>query len=113
MLMSAAASSFLLFGMALLYAESGDLSFQGLGRSLADSQIHQPLVLTGLGMMIVGIGFKLSLFPFQLWTPDVYQGAPAPVSTFLATASKIGIFAAVLRLLVLAPMADSGHCRPY
>ncbi|HBZ5597752.1 TPA: NADH-quinone oxidoreductase subunit NuoN [Morganella morganii] len=97
-----------LFGMALLYAESGDLSFQGLGRSLADSQIHQPLVLTGLGMMIVGIGFKLSLFPFQLWTPDVYQGAPAPVSTFLATASKIGIFAAVLRLLVLAPMADSG-----
>ncbi|MGL4277583.1 MAG: NADH-quinone oxidoreductase subunit NuoN, partial [Morganella morganii] len=108
MLMSAAASSFLLFGMALLYAESGDLSFQGLGRSLADSQIHQPLVLTGLGMMIVGIGFKLSLFPFQLWTPDVYQGAPAPVSTFLATASKIGIFAAVLRLLVLAPMADSG-----
>ncbi|MCE1736798.1 NADH-quinone oxidoreductase subunit N, partial [Enterobacter hormaechei] len=85
MLLSAAASSFLLVGIALLYAESGDLSFASLGKSLSDSQLHEPLVLAGLGMMIVGLGFKLSLVPFQLWTPDVYQGAPAPVSTFLAT----------------------------
>lgn len=111
MLLSAAASSFLLFGMALLYAESGSLSFVGLGQSLSDSMVHQPLILAGLGMMIVGLSFKLSLVPFQLWTPDVYQGAPAPVSTFLATASKIAIFAVVMRLFMYAPAADSEAVR--
>ncbi|MGQ5288629.1 NADH-quinone oxidoreductase subunit NuoN [Pectobacterium actinidiae] len=111
MLLSAAASSFLLFGMALIYAESGDMSFASLGKSLSDHQIHEPLLLAGLGMMIVGLGFKLSLVPFQLWTPDVYQGAPAPVSTFLATAGKIAVFGAVMRLFLYAPMADSESVR--
>ena len=112
MLLSAAASSFLLFGMALIYAQSGDLSFVALGRNLADGvMLHQPLLLAGLGMMIVGLGFKLSLVPFHLWTPDVYQGAPAPVSTFLATASKIAIFAVVMRLFLYAPVADSEAIR--
>ncbi|AHG18734.1 NADH:ubiquinone oxidoreductase subunit N [Chania multitudinisentens RB-25] len=111
MLLSAAASSFLLFGMALLYAESGDLSLASLGRSLQDSRVHHPLILTGMGMMVVGLGFKLSLVPFHLWTPDVYQGAPAPVSTFLATASKIAIFAVVMRLFLYAPAADSESLR--
>ncbi|WP_289628398.1 proton-conducting transporter transmembrane domain-containing protein, partial [Escherichia coli] len=64
MLLSAAASSFLLFGMALLYAESGDLSLAGLGKSLQENMMHQPLILAGMGMMIVGLGFKLSLVPF-------------------------------------------------
>ncbi|EKT55604.1 NADH-quinone oxidoreductase subunit NuoN [Providencia sneebia] len=107
MLLSAAASSFLLFGIALLYAESGSLSFAAVGQSLSDSQIHEPLILIGLGMLIVGFGFKLSLFPFQLWTPDVYQGAPAPVSAFLATGSKIGIFAVLMRIFMEAPVAQS------
>ena len=111
MLLSAAASSFLLFGMALLYAEAGNLSFAAMGQSLSDSNIHKPLVLAGLGMLLVGIGFKLSLFPFQLWTPDVYQGAPAPTGAFLATASKIGIFAVVMRLFFEAPAADSETLR--
>ncbi|MEI7408472.1 NADH-quinone oxidoreductase subunit NuoN [Pectobacterium aroidearum] len=111
MLLSAAASSFLLFGMALIYAESGDMSFASLGKSLSDHQIHEPLLLAGLGMMIVGLGFKLSLVPFQLWTPDVYQGAPAPVSTFLATAGKIAVFGAVMRLFLYAPMTDSESVR--
>lgn len=111
MLLSAAASSFLLFGMALLYAESGNLSFSALGHSLSNSMIHQPLILAGLGMMVVGLGFKLSLVPFQLWTPDVYQGAPAPVSTFLATASKIAIFAVVIRLFLYAPAANNEALR--
>ncbi|CDH08164.1 NADH-quinone oxidoreductase subunit NuoN [Xenorhabdus bovienii] len=111
MLLSAAASSFLLFGIALLYAESGDLSFASLGRNLSDSQLHEPLILAGLGMMLVGLGFKLSLVPFQLWTPDVYQGAPAPVSTFLATASKVAIFAVIMRLFLEAPVAESETLR--
>ncbi|MDE1490339.1 NADH-quinone oxidoreductase subunit NuoN [Xenorhabdus bovienii] len=111
MLLSAVASSFLLFGIALLYAESGDLSFASLGRNLSDSQLHEPLILAGLGMMLVGLGFKLSLVPFQLWTPDVYQGAPAPVSTFLATASKVAIFAVIMRLFLEAPVAESETLR--
>lgn len=72
-ILSAAASSFLLFGIALIYADSGSLSFVKLGESLNDTMIQQPLLLVGLGMMIIGLGFKLSLVPFHLWTPDVYQ----------------------------------------
>ncbi|WP_312240206.1 NADH-quinone oxidoreductase subunit NuoN [Pantoea sp.] len=110
-ILSAAASSFLLFGIALIYADSGSLSFIQLGQSLNDSLIQQPLLLVGLGMLIIGLGFKLSLVPFHLWTPDVYQGAPAPVSTFLATASKIAIFAVVMRLFMYAPVTDSEAVR--
>lgn len=110
-ILSAAASSFLLFGIALVYADSGSLSFVDLGKSLTDSMLHQPLLLVGLGMMIIGLGFKLSLVPFHLWTPDVYQGAPAPVSTFLATASKIAIFGALMRLFMYAPATDSEAVR--
>ncbi len=111
MILSAAASSFLIFGIALIYADSGSLSFVQLGQSLNDSMIQQPLLLVGLGMMIIGLGFKLSLVPFHLWTPDVYQGAPAPVSTFLATASKIAIFGVVMRLFLYAPVTDSEAVR--
>ncbi|PIJ50092.1 NADH-quinone oxidoreductase subunit N [Erwinia sp. OLTSP20] len=110
-ILSAAASSFLLFGIALIYANSGNLGFAGLGHSLNDGLIAQPLLLIGVGMMIVGLGFKLSLVPFHLWTPDVYQGAPAPVSTFLATASKIAIFAVVMRLFLYAPVTDDESVR--
>ncbi|AKJ42725.1 NADH-quinone oxidoreductase subunit NuoN [Pragia fontium] len=111
MVLSAAASSFLLFGMALLYAGTGGLSFADLGRAMGDQALHQPLLIIGLGLMLVGFGFKLSLVPFQLWTPDVYQGAPAPVSTFLATASKIAIFGALVRMFMYAPVADSESVR--
>ncbi|MGO1310665.1 MAG: NADH-quinone oxidoreductase subunit NuoN, partial [Kluyvera intermedia] len=82
-----------------------------LGKSLGDNMLHEPLLLAGLGLMIVGLGFKLSLVPFHLWTPDVYQGAPAPVSTFLATASKIAIFGVVMRLFLYAPVGDSEAVR--
>ncbi|QCE33038.1 NADH-quinone oxidoreductase subunit NuoN [Acetobacteraceae bacterium] len=106
-ILSAAASSFLLFGMGLLYADSGSLSFISFGQAFATDLCRSPLFLTGLGMMLVGLGFKLSLVPFHLWTPDVYQGAPAPVSAFLATASKIAIFCAFIRLLSYIPL--EGH----
>ena len=105
--LSAAASAFLLFGMALLYAESGSLSFVGLGASLA-AQGSSLLVQAGIGMMLIGLGFKLSLAPFHLWTPDVYEGAPAPVATFLATVSKVAVFAVLLRLYQLSPATSGG-----
>ena len=110
-ILSAAASSFLLFGIALVYAQSGDLSFVAIGKNLGEGVLHEPLLLAGLGLMIVGLGFKLSLVPFHLWTPDVYQGAPAPVSTFLATASKIAIFGVLMRLFLYAPVGNSEAVR--
>lgn len=103
--LSAAGSAFLLFGMALLYAEAGTLSFAGIGSQLAEGTQHGPLLTIGVGMMIVGLGFKLSLAPFHLWTPDVYEGAPAPVAAFLATAAKVAVFAVLLRLFQIAPAA--------
>lgn len=108
MVLSAAGSAFLLFGMALLYAESGSLSFAGIGASLAAGAAQGHLVQIGVGMMLVGLAFKLSLVPFHLWTPDVYEGAPAPVSAFLATASKVAVFAVLLRLYQLSPAFADG-----
>lgn len=106
-ILSAAASSFLLFGIALIYAQTGDLSFAGIGKVVADQQfVQEPLILMGFGLLLVGFCFKLSLIPFHLWTPDVYQGAPAPVSAFLATTSKIAIFAVLLRLFLVAPATN-------
>ncbi|MCP1131568.1 NADH-quinone oxidoreductase subunit N, partial [Robbsia andropogonis] len=90
--------AFLLFGMALLYAEAGSLSFEGIGKAIAATGMPSPIASLGLGMMVVGLAFKLSLVPFHLWTPDVYEGAPAPVAAFLATASKVAVFAVLVRL---------------
>ena len=110
-ILSAAASSFLLFGIALVYAGSGDLTFAALGQNLSGAGLSSPLMMAGFGMIIIGIGFKLSLVPFHLWTPDVYQGAPAPVSAFLATGSKIAIFAVMMRLFIDAPVSHSEGVR--
>ncbi len=107
MVLSAAGSAFLLFGMALLYAESGSLSFAAIGASLAAGGSGL-LVQIGIGMMLVGLAFKLSLVPFHLWTPDVYEGAPAPVAAFLATASKVAVFAVLLRLYQISPATAGG-----
>ena len=108
MVLSAAGSAFLLFGMALLYADAGTLSFAGLGSKLSASGQLSQLVHLGVGMMLVGLAFKLSMVPFHLWTPDVYEGAPAPVAAFLATASKVAVFAVLLRLYQLSPALAGG-----
>jgi NADH-quinone oxidoreductase subunit N len=106
MVLSAAGSAFLLFGMALLYAESGNLGFADIGASLMRESSQ--LVQIGIGMMLIGLAFKLSLVPFHLWTPDVYEGAPAPVAAFLATASKVAVFAVLLRLYQISPAMSGG-----
>ncbi|WPC03257.1 NADH-quinone oxidoreductase subunit NuoN [Pseudomonas benzenivorans] len=106
MVLSAAGSAFLLFGMALLYADSGSLGFSQIGASLASGS--GLLVQIGIGMMLIGLAFKLSLVPFHLWTPDVYEGAPAPVAAFLATASKVAVFAVLLRLYQISPATAGG-----
>lgn len=106
MVLSAAGSAFLLFGMALLYAESGNLAFADIGISMIRESSQ--LVQIGIGMMLIGLAFKLSLVPFHLWTPDVYEGAPAPVAAFLATASKVAVFAVLLRLYQISPAMSGG-----
>lgn len=103
LVLSAAGSAFLLFGMALWYSEVGSLSFA----LLAEGGLAGPLSQAGLAMMLVGFGFKLSVVPFHLWTPDVYEGAPVPAATLLASASKIAIFAVLLRLFQSVPMANA------
>ena len=108
MVLSAAGSAFLLFGMALLYAESGNLSFAGIGAALAAEALPSLLAQIGVAMMLIGLAFKLSLVPFHLWTPDVYEGAPAPVAAFLATASKVAVFVVLLRLYQMSPAMAGG-----
>ncbi|NLY57790.1 MAG: NADH-quinone oxidoreductase subunit NuoN [Gammaproteobacteria bacterium] len=103
MVLSAAGSAFLLFGMALAYAESGSLQFAALGAVAVT-----PILQIGFAMMLIGLAFKLSLVPFHLWTPDVYEGAPAPVSAFLATAAKVAVFAVLLRLYQVSPATSGG-----
>ncbi len=99
------ASSFLLFGMALIYARSGTLQFAQMDLLLPATGPADPYVITGLALIVVGIGFKLALVPFHMWTPDVYQGAPAPVAAFVATVSK----GAALVLLLRYFAAIGGH----
>jgi len=102
LVLSGAASAILLFGFALIYAALGTLSFVGIGEQLALPLLpdKELMILVGTGMILTGVGFKLSLVPFHMWTPDVYHGAPSPVTGFLATASKGAIFAALLRLFI-------------
>lgn len=104
LILSAAASGFMLFGMALLYAQTGELRLDVLMASLNQNIGIEGLA--GIGLILVGLGFKLSVVPFHLWTPDVYEGGPGPASTFLATASKVAVFAVMLRLMLAIPISQ-------
>ncbi|MBD0315646.1 MAG: NADH-quinone oxidoreductase subunit N [Nitrospiraceae bacterium] len=99
LMLSASASAFLLFGMALMYFEIGTMAFREMGVRLAAEPQTPALWLAGFMLTLTGIGFKLGLVPFHLWIPDVYQGAPAPVTAFVATVSKGAVFAVLLRFV--------------
>jgi NADH-quinone oxidoreductase subunit N len=103
-LVTAATSvAFLLFGMALVYMASGTMEFARIYNGLtAHGHNSVPLFLAGVAMMMVGFGFKLALAPFHLWAPDVYQGAPVPVTAFIATASKGAVFVVMMRFFIIA-----------
>ncbi len=98
LVLAGASSAFLLFGMALVYSQTGNMQFSAMAR-LRDQagSAGETVLLAGMAMLIVGFGFKLAVVPFHLWTPDVYEGAPAPVTAFVATVSKGGMFALLLR----------------
>jgi NADH-quinone oxidoreductase subunit N len=107
LILSAIATAFLLFGMALLYADTGHLTYTGIQQVLATHSENSMLIWAGVAMMLVAFAFKLSLIPFHLWTPDVYEGAPVPITAFLATVSKIAAVAALLRLLHTIPALNT------
>jgi NADH-quinone oxidoreductase subunit N len=100
LIMAAFSSAFLLFGMALIYTEAGSMDFTGIAEHMGAAGSFSPLMLTGMGLMVVGVGFKLGVVPFHMWTPDVYEGAPAPVTAFIATVSKGGMFAVWTRFFI-------------
>ena len=101
LVLSACASAMLLYGFALLYAATGDLSYAGIGTKAILAYAQNPvLVISGTVLVLAGICFKLSLVPFHMWTPDVYEGAPTPVTGFLATVSKGAVFVALARFFI-------------
>jgi NADH-quinone oxidoreductase subunit N len=100
LILAGASSAFLLFGMALIYADTGAMAFGPLAQALRGGTPAGPVVWPGLALLIAGAAFKLAVAPFHMWTPDVYQGAPAPVTGFLATVSKGAVVAVLLRLFV-------------
>jgi NADH-quinone oxidoreductase subunit N len=106
LILAGATSAFMLFGMALIYTVLGTLEFTELVTAEVPADLTR-LLYVGWGMLLVGIGFKLALVPFHLWTPDVYQGAPAPVTGFIASVSKGGMFALMLRYFNLVSIHDT------
>ena len=92
LILAGSSSAFLAFGIALVYADVGALNFATVAQRIGGDQsgVSLELLLPGTVLVLVGIGFKLALAPFHMWTPDVYEGAPAPVTAFVATVSKGG-----------------------
>ncbi len=102
-------SATLLYGMALLYGGSGSTDFAGIAAGISqEGVLGDPLVLVGIGMTAVGLAFKTSVAPFHQWTPDVYEGAPTPITGFMAVATKAAAFAVFVRFfdVALAPQAN-------
>ncbi len=100
LLLSAVASAFLLFGIACLYLQQGTLAFVDVRALTAPAALPASVLLpVGAALLLIGAAFKLSIVPFHMWTPDVYQGAPTPVTALIATLSKGALVAALLRYL--------------
>ena len=92
-------SATLLYGLALIYGATGAMDFPGIQAAIGeDVSVTDPLLLTGIALTVTGLAFKASVAPFHQWTPDVYQGAPTPVTAFMAVATKAAAFAVMLRL---------------
>lgn len=98
LLLGGFAAGFLLFGMALVYGETGHTQLTLIAAALAKSSAVDPLFLAGVILIFIGLAFKVSAVPFHTWTPDVYQGAPTSVTTFMSVATKVAAFAALVRV---------------
>ena len=101
-LLGAFSSAFFLYGVALLYGYSGTLKLTGIADAIAAGTANTPLALIGVGLLLVGVLFKVGAVPFHSWTPDVYQGAPTSITAFMAAGTKIAAFGAMLRIFYVA-----------
>jgi NADH-quinone oxidoreductase subunit N len=101
-------SATFLYGLAFIYGASGSTDFGAIATAAGDSALDDPLLLIGIALAATGIAFKLSVAPFHQWTPDVYQGAPTPVTAFMAVATKAAVFCAAVRFfdVALGPVVD-------
>lgn len=111
-LLGAFSSAFFLYGIALLYGYSGGLSLRGINDTVATNPDNTTLALVGVGLLSVGVLFKVGAVPFHSWIPDVYQGAPTPVTAFMAAATKIAAFGAMLRIFYVALPGLEDDWRP-
>lgn len=107
LILAAISSAFLLFGMAMVYAISGSLSFPDITAIISPNFQYSTLIrISGIGLILVGIGFKLGVVPFHMWAPDVYQGASSPAVMFVSTVSKGAMVAFLLRFAAMAKIYD-------
>lgn len=114
-LLSSFASAFLIYGMALVYGSTGSTSLlpihnclqQGIGCAAGASA--SPILYAGIGLMVVGFAFKVSIVPFHMWTPDVYEGAPTPITAFMSVTTKAAVFASFVRVFNVALSPVESH----
>ncbi len=107
-LLGAFATGFLLYGMALIYGATGSLGFPAISAAVSSGTVEFPtLLLIGIGLLIIGLGFKAAVFPFHVWAPDVYQGSPTVVTAFMSTAGKAAAFSAFLPLISILMPANA------
>ena len=108
LILGALSSAFMIFGIALIWGTTGKLNFNELA-AVAAQYADTRIFLLGILLVVVGLGFKIAAFPFQIWAPDVYQGAPTPTTAFLAIGSKAAGFVLLIRLLFTAEPAVTAH----
>lgn len=109
------ASAFLLYGIAMVYGSTGTTNITGIGEVLSGEVArgsNDALLLIGIGLLLIGFGFKVSATPFQVWTPDVYEGAPTSVTSYMASAGKVAAFAALLRVFIVGLESRVDDWRP-
>ncbi len=111
-LLGAFSSGFFLYGVALVYGYAGSMNFADINEAVRNDVGNSALLLMGTGFLAVGLLFKVGAVPFQAWTPDVYQGAPTPVTAFMAAGTKIAAVGALLRLFYVALGADRWSWQP-
>ncbi len=111
-LLGAFSSGFFLYGVALIYGYAGSMQFSAINEATHNNVENKALLLIGMGMLAVGLLFKVGAAPFQAWTPDVYQGAPTAVTAFMAACTKVAAFGALLRLFYVAFGEDRWTWQP-
>lgn len=111
-LLGAFSSAFVLFGIAYLYGYSGSITFAGIAAAITGGTANDVFLLIGISFVSVGLLFKVSAVPFHSWAPDVYQGSPTAVTAFMAAATKVAAFGAMLRIFYVAFAGDVWQWRP-